>query len=79
MEINKRKLESVYYMIVQDITFASDAIGAATPTGRAATSTWAQDDEVIFKGKLKHILTFGLMAFDVASVAVNEKFSLIVH
>jgi len=76
MLMDKRKLESVYYMTVKDITFASDAIGAASGTGRSATTTWDADQTVVFKGKLKHILNFAVMAFDVASVAINELFTL---
>ena len=75
--MDKRKLEQVYYMTVENITFASDAIGAAMGTGRSATTTWAQDGEVVFKGKLKHLLVFALMAFDVASVAIHETFSIV--
>jgi hypothetical protein len=75
-QFNKRQLENVYYLTVQDITFASTAIGDPT-NGRSAATAWSQDDTVVFKGKLKHILTFALMAFDVASVAVNELFEIV--
>ena len=73
--MDRRLLESNYYLTVQDITFASDEIGDPA-NGRTAETAWAQTDTVVFKGKLKHILTFALMAFDVAGVAILEKFEL---
>jgi hypothetical protein len=77
VEINKRKLESLYYLVGENISFDSDAIGAVSPDGRSAATAWLADEEMVFKGKLKHILTFALMAFDVASVAVNELYTII--
>jgi hypothetical protein len=74
--INRRLLESNFSLTVQDITFPSTQIGDAV-SGRAADTAWALNDTVVFKGKLKHILIFALMAFDVASVAINEKFELV--
>ena len=74
--IDRRLLETDFYLTIQDITFASDAIGDANNGRSAASASWAQDATVVFKGKLKHILIFALMAFDVASVAINEKFDL---
>ena len=73
---NKRQLENVFYMTVQGITFPSTQIGAAVG-GRSAASAWLKDDTVVFRGRLKHILAFALMAFDVQSVAINELFELV--
>lgn len=74
--MDRRKLLTKYYLMVDQISFASTAIGAAA-NGRTAVTTWAQDANVVFKGDLRHILIFALMAFDVASVAVNEQFRLV--
>lgn len=74
--MDKKKLERDFYLVVENITFASTEIGD-TVSGRSAATAWAKDDEVVFKGKLKHILAFALMAFDVASVAVNETFTIV--
>jgi hypothetical protein len=74
--MDRRKLQSKFYLMVDHISFASTAIGAAT-NGRTAATAWAQDANVVFVGELRHILTFALMAFDVASVAVNEQFRLV--
>lgn len=74
--MDKRKLEQEFYLVIEGITFANDEVGDPV-NGRTATSIWAQDAEVVFRGKLKHILLFGLLAFDVSSVAILEKFSLI--
>lgn len=75
-QINKRQLETPYVLTVQEITFASDAIGKTGAGGRTSTVAWAQNDTVIFTGKLKHILLFGIIAFDVSQVAILEKFTL---
>ncbi len=74
--MDKKNLERVFYMVVSDISHASTEVGDAT-NGRTATTAWAKDDEVIFKGKLKHLLNFAVMAFDVASVAVLETFNIV--
>jgi hypothetical protein len=74
--MDRRKLQSKFYLMVDQISFASTAIGLAVG-GRAAATPWLKDDNVIFVGELRHILVFGLMAFDVASVAVNEQFRLV--
>jgi hypothetical protein len=74
--MDRRKLEQLYYLIVENISFASDEIGDPT-NGRTSLTAWVQDAEVIFRGKLKHILVFALMAFDVAQVAVNELFTIV--
>lgn len=77
--MDKRKLLSNYYMIVRNITFASDAIGFAAPDGRSADTAWDEGDIVIFRGQLRHLLIFGLMAFDInpASLTSPEDFSVI--
>lgn len=74
--MDRRKLQSKFYLMVDHITFASTAIGAAT-NGRTATTAWAKDANVVFTGELRHILIFALMAFDVAAVAINEQFRLV--
>jgi hypothetical protein len=73
---DRRKLSSKFYLMVDRISFASTAIGAAT-NGRSAATAWAKDTNVVFVGELRHILIFALMAFDVAAVAVNEQFRLV--
>ena len=55
--MDRRKLNSKYYLVVEDISFASTAIGDAT-NGRSATTAWAAQDEVTFKGTLAEILIF---------------------
>jgi hypothetical protein len=74
--MDRRKLQSKFYLMVDHITFASTAIGATT-NGRAAATAWTKDTNVVFVGELRHILIFALMAFDVASVAVLEQFRLV--
>ncbi|MBE7473153.1 MAG: hypothetical protein DPW09_39070 [Anaerolineae bacterium] len=74
--MDRRKLQSKFYLMVDHISFASTAIGAAT-NGRTAATAWAKDANVVFVGELRHILIFALMAFDVAAVAVNEQFRLV--
>lgn len=74
--MDRRKLLSRFYLMVDHITFASTAIGAAT-NGRSAATAWAKDSNVVFVGELRHLLIFALMAFDCASVAVNEQFRLV--
>ena len=74
--MDRRKLLSKFYLVVDQISFPSTAIGALTG-GRAAATPWAKDDNVVFVGELRHILIFGLLAFDVASVAINENFRLV--
>ncbi len=74
--MDRRKLMSKFYLMVDRISFASTAIGAAT-NGRTSTTAWAADSNVVFVGELRHILVFALMAFDVAAVAVNEQFRLV--
>jgi len=74
--MNKRKLDTDYLLIVENISFASTEIGHAT-LGRTATTPWSAAAEVVFKGKLKHILIFAVMAFDVSTTSVNELFTLI--
>lgn len=74
--MDRRKLMSKFYLMVDHISFASTAIGAEAD-GRAAATAWLKDANVVFVGELRHILTFALMAFDVASVAVNEQFRLV--
>lgn len=77
--MDKRKLLSNYYLMVNDITFASDAIGAAAPDGRSAATTWAAQANVVFKGQLRHLLIFALMAFDINpnSLTSPEKFTIV--
>ncbi len=74
--MDRRKLMSKFYLMVDRITFPSTAIGDATG-GRSATTPWDVDTNVVFWGDLRHILIFALMSFDVASVAVNEQFRLV--
>jgi hypothetical protein len=74
--MDRRKLLSKFYLMVDHITFPSTKIGAET-NGRAANTVWAQDTNLVFVGELRHILIFALMAFDVASVAVLEQFRLV--
>jgi hypothetical protein len=74
--MDRRKLLAKFYLMVDHITFASTAIGDAA-NGRAAATAWAENDNLVFVGELRHILIFALMAFDVASVAVNEQFRLV--
>ncbi|MBE7474303.1 MAG: hypothetical protein HS114_34670 [Anaerolineales bacterium] len=74
--MDRRKLQSKFYLMVDHISFASTAIGAAT-NGRTAATAWAKDANVVFVGELRHILIFALMAFDIAAVAVNEQFRLV--
>jgi hypothetical protein len=75
--MDRRKLFKEFYLVIENITFASDAIGAAAGTGRTADTAWAANAEVIFKGQLRHILTFGLMAFSVNDVAIVEDYSIV--
>ncbi|GIK43792.1 MAG: hypothetical protein BroJett011_76250 [Chloroflexota bacterium] len=74
--MDRRKLQSKFYLMVDHISFASTEIGALT-NGRTAVTTWAKDTNVVFVGELRHILIFALMAFDVAAVAVLEQFRLV--
>lgn len=74
--MDRRKLQSKFYLMVDHISFASTAIGAAT-NGRTAATAWTKDTNVVFVGELRHILIFALMAFDVAAVAVLEQFRLV--
>lgn len=75
---NRRNLEQLYYMTVQNILFASDAIGAASGTGRSADSAaWIATDEVVFSGKLKHHLIFAVMAFQGSTVSISETFDIV--
>lgn len=76
--MNRRKLLSNHMLMIDGITFASTAIGHATG-GRSAETAWAEGANVIFKGQLRHILIFGLMAFDVnpASLTSPERFTVI--
>jgi hypothetical protein len=74
--MDRRKLLSSFYLMVDQISFASTEIGAAV-NGRTAVTAWAKDDNVVFVGELRHILIFALLAFDVAAVAVNEQFRLV--
>jgi hypothetical protein len=76
--MDRRKLLANYYMIVEGISFASDAIGAAVG-GRTAQTVWAEGANLIFKGQLRHHLIFALMAFDIVptSLVSPERFSLI--
>jgi len=74
--INRRLLDTVHYLTVEDISFASDKIGHGT-YGRTSLASWLQADTLIFKGRLRDILIFALMAFDVADAAIYEKFELV--
>lgn len=74
--MDRRKLHAKYYLIVDQISFASTEIGALV-AGRVAATPWAKNDNVVFVGELRHILLFSLMAFDVAAVAINEQFRLV--
>jgi hypothetical protein len=74
---NRRQLEKVHVLLVNDISFASDAIGAASGVGRAAETDWIATDNVVFKGPLKDILIFALMAFSGSSVSVAENFEIV--
>lgn len=74
--MDRRKLQSKFYLMVDHISFASTEIGA-TLNGRTAATAWAKDTNVVFVGELRHILIFALMAFDVAAVAVLEQFRLV--
>jgi hypothetical protein len=74
--MDRRKLLSKFYLMVDHISFASTAIGDAV-NGRAAATAWAKDANLVFVGELRHILIFALMAFDVSSVAVLEQFRLV--
>ena len=74
--MDRRKLQSKFYLMVDHISFASSEIGA-TLNGRTASTAWAKDTNVVFVGELRHILIFALMAFDVAAVAVLEQFRLV--
>jgi hypothetical protein len=74
--MDRRKLLSKFYLMVDHISFPSTQIGD-TANGRAAATTWAKDANQVFVGELRHILIFALTAFDVASVAVNEQFRLV--
>ena len=68
--MDRRKLKSVYYLMVEGIQFA-------VPT-RASGVTWTTTtDNVVFKGTLEQVLIFALQNFTVQSVAVLEEFALI--
>ena len=74
--IDRKKLDRLFYLTVENISFASTAIGHAT-AGRTAATDWAANDEVVFKGKLKEILSFALMAFSVNQTAIVETFDIV--
>lgn len=74
--MDRRKLMSKYYLMVDRITFPSTQIGALT-NGRTAATAWAKDQNLVFEGELRHILIFALMAFDMASVAIGEQFRVV--
>ncbi len=74
--MDRRKLNSKYYLVVEDISFASTAIGDAT-NGRSATTAWAAQDEVTYKGTLAEILIFAMMAFDINGTQVLEKYRIV--
>lgn len=74
--MDRRKLMSRFYLMVDRITFPSTQIGALA-NGRTAATAWAKDQNLVFEGELRHILIFALMAFDVASVAIGEQFRVV--
>ena len=76
MQIKTSTLTQQYQLAIEDITFASTEIGHAT-AGRSATTVWSATDDVIFRGELKSVLIFALMAFDLDGLNVLEKFTLI--
>lgn len=74
--MDKRKLNRDYYLIVDNISFESDEIGHDS-LGRSADTSWDPAYPVVFKGKLKHILIFAVMSFEVTTTAVTEIFTII--
>ncbi len=76
MQMDHRKMQTKYRLEVEAITFANDAIGAASPSGRTASSAWAASDKVLFKGTLEQILIFSVMAFSVSDTAILETFDV---
>ncbi len=77
MSFVQRKLRSMAYMAVDNITFDYDDIGR-TGTYRRTDSmnTWTAGDNVVFYGQVQELMLFALFTFAIVDNSITERFTL---